>query len=380
LLTGNYASAVNFSDVIINTSPRETHLFDRLTYAGYLKKSEAFFSIKNFGLAERFADSALLYARAFNPQLMIGAYQNLYEAAKANKNTAGSLDAYEKMTILKDSLFSLDKNTAITELEKKYNQAKNEKTIRELAQQRRIYLLLALAGLFGLGMLGFFIRQQSLRNKQKIMETEQRLNRARMNPHFFFNALSSLQTFALQGHDGRSMAGNLSKFAHIMRETLESTYKEYVTIEQETRFLNEYLELQKIRFPQKFSYEINSAPAVETSETLIPAMILQPFVENSIEHGFAGLHDTGHISIYFEKEGNALQIKITDNGKGLANIPKEKGEHISRASQIIRDRIYLLNLKKKTRASFQIENNAAGKGVQVIITLPLIYKGNRNAQ
>ena len=99
--------------------------------------------------------------------------------------------------------------------------------------------MLALAGLLALVGLMFFIRQQSLKSKQKILETEQRLNRARMNPHFFFNALASLQTFALQDNDGKSMASNLSKFSHIMRETLESTYKEYVTIEQEKEFLDE---------------------------------------------------------------------------------------------------------------------------------------------
>jgi sensor histidine kinase YesM len=137
--------------------------------------------------------------------------------------------------------------------------------------------------------LGFFIRQQSLKSKHKILETEQRLNRARMNPHFFFNALSSLQSFALQENDGKALASNLSKFSHIMRETLESTYKEYVTIEQEKVFLLEYLGLQQIRFPSKFTYEINIDENIEPDEQIIPSMILQPFIENSIEHGFLGL-------------------------------------------------------------------------------------------
>ena len=78
-----------------------------------------------------------------------------------------------------------------------------------------------------------------------------------MNPHFFFNALASLQSYALQQNDGKAIAANLSKFSHIMRETLESTYKEYVTIEQEIVFLHEYIILQQIRFPLKFQYEIS---------------------------------------------------------------------------------------------------------------------------
>jgi hypothetical protein len=374
LLTDNYDEAVKYADVIIKSSPRGVHMLDRLTYAGFSKKSEALYKLKDFSKAEQYADSALLFAQSFNPQMMVGAYENVYLAAKANNNTAKSLTAHEKMVALNDSLFSLQKNKIISELEKKYNQAKNEKTIQELAQQRRIYILLALTGLLALVGLIFFIRQQALKNKQKVLETEQRLNRARMNPHFFFNALSSLQTFALQGNDGKSIAGNLSKFSHIMRETLESTYKEYVTVEKETDFLNEYLELQAIRFPEKFTYEINIDPAIEPDDTLIPPMILQPFAENSIEHGFTGIDYAGHIAIHFEKNGTDLQIKITDNGKGLSNSIKDGSQHVSRASQIIKDRIYLLNMKLKTKASFGVGNNKEKQGVTVLIKLPLLYK------
>ena len=374
IATGDYKAAVQFAEVIISTSPRAVHLFDRLTYAGFSKKSDGLYKLNDFMGAERNADSALVYAQAFNPQMMVGAYERIYLSAKATNNTGKSFAAYEKMVSLRDSLFSLEKNKAFSELEKKYNQAKNEKTIRELAQQRKIYLLLALAGLFGLALLAFFIRQQALKSKQKIMETEQRLNRARINPHFFFNALTSLQTFALQGNDGKSIAGNLSRFSHIMRETLESTYKEYVTIEQETDFLNEYLELQKIRFPQKFTYEINTDKKIEPDELLIPAMILQPFVENSIEHGFTGIDYAGHISISFDIEGNDLKIEILDNGKGLQVIAKEGTAHISRASQIITDRIYLLNMKLKSKAAYRIDDNKNEKGVTVSIKLPLLYK------
>lgn len=326
--------------------------------------------------AIRWADTSIWYVeKDFHGTISsLGVYQEATNIFEAAGNPAKGLAAFRVYEHIKDSLFKVQRSEKINELEQQYNKAKNEKTIRELAQQKRIYLLLALAGLFALIGLVFFIRQQTLKNKQKILETEQRLNRARMNPHFFFNALSSLQSFALQGNDGKSIASNLSKFSHIMRETLESTYKEYVTVEQETEFLNEYLELQKVRFPQKFTCLISSAGEMESDELLIPSMILQPFVENSIEHGFTGIEYPGHIEVSFAKSGNDLLVQITDNGKGLATSPKEESEHISRASQIIRDRIYLLNIKLKTRAGFSIDNNPGGKGVIVKITLPLLYK------
>lgn len=341
----------------------------------YADKADNLLSLKRYDEAKIAADLSIYYRdktgniayREYGYEILKGVYKGKNDYRKA-------YEYYEKATHLRDSLGNIEKVKQVSELERKYNQAKNEKTIKELAQQKRIYVLLAAAGLFAFIGLVLFIRQQSLRNKKKILETEQRLNRARMNPHFFFNALSSLQAFAMQGNDGKSIATNLSKFSHIMRETLESTYKDYVTIEQETDFLNEYLELQKIRFPQKFTYDITLSKNIEPDEILIPSMILQPFAENSIEHGFTGIDYAGHLSISFDQQGKDLLVTITDNGKGLPSLPKENSEHISRASQIIKDRIYLLNIKLKTKAAFSIDNNPDGKGVLVKIILPVIYK------
>lgn len=342
----------------------------------YYDKADILIEMKDYAAAKQFADSSLHYRKlGGNPAYIAEVYDLLL--ARIGEETGDYKKAFEYKEMgraITDSIRNVEKATQVAELERKYSQAKNEKTITELAQQKRIYLLLAFAGLLGLIALAFFIRQQSLKSKQKIMEAEQRLNRARMNPHFFFNALSSLQAFALQGNDGKSMASNLSKFSHIMRETLESTYKEYVTIEQEMDFLKEYLELQKMRFPQKFKYEVSVAGDLEPDEVLIPSMILQPFVENSIEHGFTGIDYEGLVSVGFKKEAENLFINITDNGKGLTSAAKENSEHISRASQIIKDRIYLLNIRLKTKAGFSIDNNPGGNGVTVKIYLPLLHK------
>ena len=351
--------------------------FDNLG-TSYYDKADIFIELKNYPEALRMADSCLVYRKLnSSPAYLAELYNMIY--AKIGEQTGNYKMAYEykeKGRVITDSIRSAEKAKQVTELEKKYSQAKNEKTIKELAQQKRIYLLLAFAGLFALMGLIFFIRQQSLKNKQKIMEAEQRLNRARINPHFFFNALSSLQSYALEGNDGKSIATNLSKFSHIMRETLESTYKEYVTIEQEKDFLEEYLGLQKMRFPEKFTAEINIADTIEPHDTLIPSMILQPFAENSIEHGFTGISYPGELIISFNKKDKDLLITITDNGKGLSATPTENPEHISRASQIMKDRIYLLNLKLKTRASFTIENNKNNKGVTVTVNLPYLQKND----
>lgn len=182
-----------------------------------------------------------------------------------------------------------------------------------------------------------------------------------------------MQRFAMKENDGKALASNLSKFSHIMRETLESTYKEYVSVKQEVEFLKEYLEIQKLRFPQMFSYALMVDGEMEADEVMIPSMIIQPFIENSIEHGFAGIDYPGDIRIDFKQQQQSIQIIIQDNGKGLAQPGAQNSEHISRASQIIKDRIYLLNIKLKTKADFSIDNNTEGKGVIVKINLPLLF-------
>ncbi len=200
-----------------------------------------------------------------------------------------------------------------------------------------------------------------------------------MNPHFFFNALTALQRIAMKENDGKTLASNLSKFANIMRETLENSYKEYVTVKQEMEFLKEYMEIQKMRFPEMFSYSLMVDGEMEPTDVMIPSMIIQPFIENSIEHGFSDISYPGEIRIDFKQVDKSVQIEIQDNGKGLSLPGSKTNEHISRASQIIKDRIYLLNIKLKTKADFSINNNKEGKGVTVKINLPLLYTNENTA-
>lgn len=344
-------------------------------YDYHINKASLLKELKNFSAANLYADSALFFAKKTVIKIGIAeSYRIISEIASLQGDYKRAFQFSNMERAIKDSLSNVEKTQAVAELEKKYNQAKNENTIKDLDKKRQLYLLLAIAGLLAAVAIAFFLRQQQLKHKKNILETEQRLNRARMNPHFFFNALAALQKFALKENNGPAMASNLSKFSNIMRETLESTYKEYVTIEQEIEFLNEYLEVQRIRFPQAFSYEVIAENDIEVDELLIPAMIIQPFVENSIEHGFAGVDYPGKIMVQFKKENKNLLVQITDNGKGLATTVKESNEHISRASQIIKDRIYLLNIKLKTKAGFSIDNDASGTGVVVKIHLPLLYK------
>lgn len=368
--------AVSYADSAIIASPKGVFDFYRHLLNAYSSKSEIFFQLNNYKDARNMADSAYRYAILFNKQLAIQPLNTIFRSSKALKDFKRSSEAQEEMIYIRDSIYTMEKTTTINELEKKYTQAKNEKTIQELSLQKKIYLLLALIALLAIGVIGFFLRQQSLKHKQKVLETEQRLNRARMNPHFFFNALASIQGLLLEKKESSFIISNLVKLSSLMRNTLENSYKDYITIEQEIDFLKQYLDLQLLRFPERFTYTIYTDENLEINEQYIPSMILQPMIENSIEHGFININYTGHIHVEFKQLNNELVIQITDNGRGLKKeVGHHKSSHISRASQIVKDRIYLLNLALQSNAGFSITEESKN-GVIVSIRLPAIFSNH----
>lgn len=341
------------------------------TAINYFDRADILLQLKDFKEAERFADSALAnYKKADIPAYVADTYGLISEIHRQAGNYEKALNSFILQNEITDSLTSAEKSTAFNELEKKYNQEKNEREIKDLIQQRTIYLLLTLSLLltaFG----GFiFFRKKSLRQKQLILETEQRLNRARMNPHFFFNTLSSLQQIALDERDSLKLASSLSRFSQVMRRSLESTYQDLVSIEEEIDFLKQYVQVQQVRFLEAFTFEITSSD-LELNEVVLPSMLVQPFVENSIEHGLTGLDYKGAISIGFSKRINELVIEIKDNGRGIRGESSKK-DHISRATEITKDRFYLLNINTKSNAHFEVENG--DRGVTVYLYLPLMSR------
>ncbi len=325
---------------------------------------------KNYNAAKVWADSSIaVYQKLGDIAFVADAYVLLSRIHREAGDHEAALLAYEKADHIADSLTNVEKSAAFIELEKKYNQEKNEQKIKELSQQQIIYLLLTISAIMIAIVIWVLLRQKNLKQRQTILETEQRLNRARMNPHFFFNALASLQEHASRESDGLKVASSLAQFSKVMRKTLESTYHDMITIEAEMDFLNQYLAIQQMRFMEPFKYTITASDSIIAHEQTLPSMLLQPFVENSIEHGFAGMK-SGELSIHFEMENNELHVIIEDNGKGF-NSATENKTHISRATQIIQDRLYLLNLRHQSKARFTIQEKPVG--VRADVYLPLMY-------
>ncbi len=188
---------------------------------------------------------------------------------------------------------------------------------------------------------------------KRINDVELEALRSQMNPHFIFNSLVAIQYYILKNE--KSLAAKyLTKFAKLMRMFLESSKSKTLSLKQEKEQLGLYLELEQLRFSDNFEYNISIDPNINIDQDKIPSMLLQPIIENAILHGINHMSEgRGKIDITFKKKINQyIECIIDDNGIGREKsmaINKEKRiKHKSRATQMINERIELLqNLKEQ---------------------------------
>lgn len=190
--------------------------------------------------------------------------------------------------------------------------------------------------------------QLNLEVKSKLIELEQQSLNASMNRHFIFNALNSIQYY-INSADTKSANRYLTRFAKLIRKNLDSSHSKngMVSLTDELERLELYLDIESMRFKDKFDYTITVDPKVEAGALKVPAMFLQPFVENSIIHGVLSLKDRkGQISVAVTDHFDHIRIEVIDNGIGIDNSLKNKkdidGDHYSRGVKITRGRIELL--------------------------------------
>ncbi|MDX2245588.1 MAG: two-component regulator propeller domain-containing protein [Bacteroidia bacterium] len=223
------------------------------------------------------------------------------------------------------------------------------------------------------------IEEQKIRDTAEKLQLEHQALYAMMNPHFTFNALQSIQYF-IHRQDKISANKFLSSFAKLIRKNLESTKSDFISLGEEIERLKLYLSLEKMRFPEKFDYVVNVGPGIELSETQIPPMLLQPFVENSIKHGIMPLDANGMIEVNLSrKDEDHLLITISDNGIGIEASRKQRADrpndHVSKGMQITLDRLALFARMTRKKHSLDIHEivDPEGKilGTMVEMLLPV---------
>ncbi|WP_421810450.1 sensor histidine kinase [Flagellimonas sp.] len=211
------------------------------------------------------------------------------------------------------------------------------------------------------------LQQDALTEKTKAL-------RAQINPHFIFNALNSLQNLVIKNNTVSSLK-YLSNFSRLVRNVLESSFESNAALEMEIKMLNDYLELESLRFDNAFSYEINCQTDIDTASTEIPFMICQPFAENAIIHGLLPKQDgEKRLTIDFNMEGNLLVCTIDDTGVGRQatedNGPWQQEKKKSRGIEVSKLR---LDSSGKTSDNYEIidkkDSNGNPMGTKVILKL-----------
>lgn len=190
--------------------------------------------------------------------------------------------------------------------------------------------------------------EKKMQISKQIAELEMKALQSQMNPHFVFNSINSIQNFVL-GNQTDEALKYLAHFSQLLRSVLNFASLKYISIAEELEFLDHYIELEKMRFDHGFAIDYHIEDSINPKEVLIPPMVLQPIIENSIKHGLVYKNPQGKIIIGFKLYDDILYCTISDNGIGpeLAS-QKQTKTHTSKALSIIRERLKILYSNPQT--------------------------------
>jgi len=212
--------------------------------------------------------------------------------------------------------------------------------------------------------------------EKKLFELERSALRTQMNPHFIFNVLNSIQFYILND-DKKEAATFLSKFAKLVRTTLNNSQNSKILLDDEISTLENYLSLEQMRFENEFDFKIHIDDNVSLGELEIPPMLIQPYLENAITHGLSDQSKKGIIEIFFVKEKNYLKVSVKDNGMGIEQSKAMKSHleslHKSVGMSITQKRLEMIDdLEREENVrikELKNENEVLGTQIEIWIKL-----------
>ncbi|WP_264537407.1 tetratricopeptide repeat protein [Flavobacterium sp. N1736] len=386
---GDYYAKQNNQDLALDYYNKSLHLYDEIQnkFGGSL----ALFNIglllqkqQKYDEALPFALKSLAYAKevgvqdqTFHTEKLLS---ELYESLNDSK---AALLHYKNYIIARDSINNQETKSKFAKAEMNYEFHKKEAILSESHKREIQFVVFSILGGLLLIVLGLVIynRMQVKRQltlKKEVAEYEQKALHLQMNPHFVFNCLSSISSFIVQNGTDSALK-YLSKFSKLMRLTLEYSKGSLIPIDKEIESLQNYLELEQLRFHDKFEFEIQSTENVEFNMGL-PPLLIQPFVENAILHGMVPKEGKGKISVNFDVQQEQLICTIIDDGIGLSEskLLKENSvtAHQSMALDITKKRLKIMESITSKSAKIEIiELNSAQQktGTKVTLYLPIQY-------
>lgn len=218
---------------------------------------------------------------------------------------------------------------------------------------------------------------EELKIKNQIVTLEQQALQAMMNPHFIFNVMNSIQHY-INNNNAHEANIYLSDFARLIRMNLDISAKRHIPLDEEIAYLELYLSLERLRFGNRLTYEVYVDPEIDTDETVIPVMLLQPFIENALWHGILPMKGNGHVKLDIRKDKeHMLKIEITDNGVGMpaadGGNDKKIKTHESKGMKMTRHRLDLIGKISGHKLYLNLHDAFPGqenKGTKVELLIP----------
>ncbi|AXG70788.1 sensor histidine kinase YpdA [Kordia sp. SMS9] len=348
-------------------------VFDKneLLANSYSNIAEAYIIEKEFAKAQQYLDSA----KGQNFEQLPTDYQRnilTYQLRLANEQNEATATVEAELDRLLDHQNNAYRKKYESELlalktaaakEKLLFQQQRNTELKNIRLRNGLFLVFSMLFLIVFGGILYY-RTKKLRFQRQHLQMQQRLLRSQMNPHFTSNVLYSIQNTIK--HSKEEAKKHLLKFSRLLRIILENSTQNYIQFDKEIDALKKYMDFQLLRFPKKFHYEFHYENMHEDELIFIPPMLLQPFIENSIEHGFSNIDYTGLITLRFTKKETFILCEISDNGSGFS---KDKNTFKNSTSiQLIQNFI-----KKATRKEISISTNTTAN-TGVLITLAIPYK------
>ena len=331
-------------------------------------------SLHNFENAKSHLLSALSLCKKDGTRvLQVIALQNLADVSKKLGQFQESVEFQSESIQLKDSISSEQNKASLADLEISYKTAQKEQQIQLLQKDNQLKTLQLnnsrqkmIFGLSGLAMIIFItgiafyqkFQKGKLQSLKEKAELETKVMRLQMNPHFIFNSLNSIENFIMQ-NEKRLASDYLNKFARLIRLILDSSRTEVVPLSKDMEALQLYVDLEQLRFSNKFSYKTEVDPALLGGDYQVPSLLIQPYVENAIVHGIAHSEaDNLQLSIKASLTDDTILYVVEDNGVGRLKSAtynqQNKPYHESIGLSITEERVRLFNKEGNDAHSVRI--------------------------
>ncbi|MBO9563686.1 MAG: tetratricopeptide repeat protein [Niastella sp.] len=385
--TGDYRKSVFFSAQSVELATTSGNIYVKAPALN--NWAWALVYLSEYGKAEQLSKESLRLAKEMGSvQWEYESWESLYANYEKQHKLAQALAAYKQFILLRDSVTNDEKRQEVVRKEMQFQAEKKEALLQAAhaaALHRQGIIRNAWIGIAAILLLGgatsflFYkrrrdavTRQHEAELKAEITSTEMKALRAQMNPHFIFNSLNSISDYI--GKNNIQAADKyLVKFARLMRMILEHSGHKEVSLSDDLKALELYMQLEALRMDHRFDYEIIVDESVDVDNTLVPPLLLQPFVENSIWHGLR--QKTGHGKLYIRilREGDHILCVVEDNGVGISkDIGTKEAEQQEKQSlgiKITTDRIAMINKKQLACDSVQVVGLSQGTRVNVKIPL-----------